>query len=62
MKIDRGHSIISTTVGAIFSIILFIVVGLYTFQKTNIMINKTDDYVMTSIEDSFFSLDYSFGF
>ena len=26
------------------------------------MINKTDDYVMTSIEDSFFSLDYSFGF
>ena len=62
MKIDRGHSIISTTVGAIFSIILFIVVGLYTLQKTNIMINKTDDYVMTSIEDSFFSLDYSFGF
>ena len=36
--------------------------GLYTFQKSNIMINKTDDYVMTSNQDSFFDLDYSFGF
>ena len=62
MKIDKGHSIISTTVGSIFSIILFIIVGCYTFQKSNIMINKTDDYVMTSIQDNFFSLDYSFGF
>ena len=62
MKIDKGHSIISTSVGSIFSIILFIIVGMYTFQKMNIMINKTDDYVMASIQDSFFSLDYRFGF
>ena len=35
---------------------------MYAFQKTNIMIGKTDDYVMTSTQDSFFDLDYKFGF
>ena len=62
MKIDKGHSILTTLVGSIFSIILFIIVGLYAFQKTNIMIGRTDDYVMTSIQDSVFDLDYSFGY
>ena len=62
MKIDKGHSIMTTSVGSIFSIILFIIVGLYAFQKTNIMIGKTDDYVMTSTQDSFFDLEYRFGF
>ena len=62
MKIDKGHSIMTTSVGSIFSIILFIIVGMYALQKTNIMIMKTDDYVMTSTQDSFFDLDYKFGF
>ena len=43
MKIAKGQSIMTTSVGAIFSIILFIIVGLYTFQKSNILITKTDD-------------------
>ena len=62
MKIDKGHSIMTTSVGSIFSIILFIIVGMYAFQKTNIMVNKTDNYVMTSTQDSFFNLDYRFGY
>ena len=62
MKIDKGHSIMTTSVGSVFSIILFIIVGMYTFQKTNIMMRRTDDYVMTSKQDSFFSLDDSFGY
>ena len=62
MKIDKGHSIMTTSVGSIFSIILIIIVGMYAFQKTNIMIRKTDDYVMTSTQDSFFDLDYRFGY
>ena len=62
MKIDKGHSIMTTSVGSIFSIILIIIVGMYAFQKTNIMIRKTDDYIMASTQDSFFDLDYRFGF
>ena len=62
MKIDKGHSILTTSVGSIFSIVLFTIVGLYTFQKTNIMIRKNDDYVMASTQDSFFDLDYRFGY
>ena len=62
MKIDKGHTMIATPIGSIFSIILFIIVGMYAFQKTNIMIRKTDDYVMTSTQDAFFDLDYRFGF
>ena len=62
MKIDKGHSIMTTSVGSIFSIIMFIFVGIYSFNKTKIMIERTDDYVMTSIKDSFFSLDYKFGY
>ena len=62
MKIDKGHSIMLTSVGSIFSIILFIIVGLYTYQKSNIMIRRTDDHVMTSIQDSFFDLDYKFDY
>ena len=62
MKIDKGHSIMTTSVGSVFSIILFIIAGMYTFQKTNIMIRRTDDYVMTSIQDSFFSLDHRFDY
>ena len=52
----------TTSVGSIFSIILFIIVGMYTFQKANIMIRREDDYVMTSTQDSFFDLDYKFDF
>ena len=52
----------TTSVGSIFSIILFIIVGLYAFQKMNIMINRTDNYVMTSTQDSYFDLDFKFGF
>ena len=62
MKIDKGHSIMLTSVGSIFTFILFIIVGLYTYQKTNIMIGRTDDHVMTSIQDSFFDLDYKFDY
>ena len=43
MKIDKGHSLLTTSKGSIFSIILFVIVGMYTFQKTNIMIRRTDN-------------------
>ena len=62
MKIDKRQSTMTTSVGSIFSIILFIIVVMYTFQKANIMIKREDDYVMTSNQDSFFDLDYKFDF
>ena len=62
MKIDKRQSTMTTSVGSVFSIILFIIVVMYTFQKANIMIKREDDYVMTSNQDSFFDLDYKFDF
>ena len=62
MKIDKGHSIMTTSVGSVLSIIVFIIMGSYTIQKTNILIARTDDHVMTSIQDSYFEPDFKFDY
>ena len=48
--------------GAFCSLFLTIVLLAYTMQKIEVMISKKDIDILTSLNDSYFDSDFSFGF
>ena len=62
MKLDKTMQILHTSVGSIFSIILFIIVGAYALQQTEIMITRKENIVMASTMVNFYDPDYVFDF
>ena len=54
MKLHDGKSAAPTWMGAICSIMLLLIVISYTYQKVDILINKKDVAILSSLYDSYF--------
>ena len=57
MKLNEGKEGIPSWMGAICTVILFLIVLAYTAQKLEIMISKKDFDIVSAIRQSYFSTD-----
>ena len=62
MQLEDGKTYVQTFMGSICSLILFLVVGSYAYQKTDVWISKKDVDIMSSIQTNYFTSDYVFDY
>ena len=60
MRIDKNQERITSWGGAVCSILLFLVIGSYTYQKLDILINKRDIDLITMTASHSLTLDERF--
>ena len=62
MKLDGDKEQVKTFMGSVCSIILLLIVSLYTYQKIDVYMNKLDVDIMSSVQREHFSSDYIFDY
>ena len=60
MKIDAGQEATTSCVGGILSLILFGVIIIFALQKADILINKKDVDILSTVNDKYFDADHVF--
>ena len=61
MKLDEGKVDLPSKTGAICSILLVLIIGSYTLQKMDVLLNKRDVNITTALAENYFDSDYEFG-
>ena len=66
MKLDAGGDDVRTILGALCSFVLFLIVLLFAYLKADVLINKKDVDILSTLNDNFFTpddvIDYKSGF
>ena len=62
MKLADGENSVPTWMGTLCSIILLIVIILYTVQKIEVLLTKKDVDVLTAINDTHLDSEFHFGY
>ena len=57
MKLDEGDDTKNTFIGGLFSLILSAVVIMFAFQKGDVLVNKKDVDILSTINDNTFNSD-----
>ena len=60
MKVDAGLESIPTTAGVFFTLLLWAILLGYTYQKTNILISRSNVDTLSSINVAFYDDEYVF--
>ena len=60
MKLDGGQSHLKSWMGSLCTLIILIVVIAYSVQKMDVLINKKDVNVLSTIHKLYFDEDYTF--
>ena len=60
MKLDEGTSVVQTKLGACYTLIVIFLVAAYAMQKTEILINRKDIDVLSTVNDSHYNEDFVF--
>ena len=50
MKIDKERAFVQTSMGTFFTIIIYIVITAYAYQKTDVWIAKKDVDIIASVQ------------
>ena len=62
MKLDKNKNSVQTCMGSLLTMLVYLVVGAYAYQKIDVWINKKDVEIMSSILMSRFSEEEKFSF
>ena len=57
MRLDEGSDTLNSYMGSLWSLILFLLVVMYSYLKADVLINKKDVDVLSTINDRFFTPD-----
>ena len=60
MKLDGGKSAVPSWMGSICSILLFVILLSYTYQKADILVKKKDIDILMATQESYFDEKYVF--
>ena len=62
MKLDAGKSVLTTLGGAFCSLLLFISIMAFTMQKADVLLNRNDTDILSTMLDLHFSDEDVFGY
>ena len=62
MKLDKNKNSLQTCMGSLLTMLVYIVVGAYAYQKIDVWVNKKDVEIMSSILMSEFDEEEKFSF
>ena len=62
MKLDKNKNSVQTCMGSFLTLLIYIIVGAYAYQKIDVWVNKKDVEIMSSILMSEFSEEDKFRF
>ena len=60
MRLEKGKTSINSIVGSILSILLFLAMTMYAYQKWDILANKKDVDILSTQNDLFFDYNDKF--
>ena len=62
MRLDAGNEDLRSIVGSIMSFILILVVMIYAYLKADVLVNKKDIDILSTINEKYFDPDYELNF